>query len=479
MSVKAEVLNALRWSAAGRVAGQLGSWAITIYVIRILNPADYGLMGMASILIPFAALLNELGMIPALIQSRLVDEQLIRQLFGFVITSTLLMFCLLFLAAPALSAFFGEPRLTPLTRVLAAAIVIGAVSAVPNALLERDLQFKGISLVEFSSMIVGSLATLVLAIEAFGVWSLVIGQVVSTTVKTIGILVVSRFRLVPIFAWSRLRSIFAFGANITGQRVLWYAYSSADLLLIGKLLGDRALGIYSVAFQLATLPASKVFGIVNRVAFPAYARLQNDNRQAADYFVTSVRLTWVVFCPMLWGLSSVSHEFVEVFMGRNWAEAAVVLGLVPLIVPFRVIVLLLAPLTDGLGRPDIGLRNLLTSTTLIPVAILIGTLKGLTGVCIALIIASMVALVINCRRTLGLLELGPEALVRAIIPTAIAGSLMYASVWMVKTIIFAGASAPWRLGASVITGIIVYSSITFFVNRGAVRQCLALIRAQT
>jgi teichuronic acid exporter len=478
MSVKAEVLNALRWSAAGRVAGQFGSWAITIYVIRILNPADYGLMGMASILIPFAALLNELGMIPAMIQSRLVDEQLIRQLFGFVITSTLLVFCVLFLAAPALSAFFGEPRLTPITRVLAGAMVIGAVSAVPNALLERELQFRGVSLVEFSSMIVGSLATLGCAIAAFGVWSLVIGQVVATTVKTIGILEVSRFRLTPSFGWSRLRSIFAFGANVTGQRVLWYAHSSADILLIGKLLGDQALGVYSVAFQLATLPVSKVFGIVNRVAFPAYARLQDDNRQAADYFITSVRLTWLVFCPLLWGLSSVSREFVEVFMGRNWSEAGVVLGLVPLIVPFRVILLLIAPLTDGLGRPDIGLRNLLTSTTLIPVAILIGTLKGLAGVCIALIIASIAALVINCRRSLGLLALRPEALVRAVAPTAIAGGVMYASVWLVKTLIFADAPASWRLCASVMTGVVVYSLMTFLVNSGTARQCLTLIRRQ-
>src|SRR5215470_1561820 len=109
MSVKAEVLNALRWSAAGRLAGQLASWAITIYVIRILDPADYGLMSMATILIGFAMLLNELGVIPALIQSPDVDDQMIRQLFGVVITSTGLMFGLLLLAAPALSTFFGEP----------------------------------------------------------------------------------------------------------------------------------------------------------------------------------------------------------------------------------------------------------------------------------------------------------------------------------------------------------------------------------
>ena len=476
MSVKAEVLSALRWSAAGRLAGQLGSWAVTIYVIRVLNPADYGLMGMASVLIPFATLLNELGMIPALIQSRHVDEQLVRQLFGFVIISTLLMFCLLFLAAPALSIFFSEPRLTPVTRALAAAMVIGAVSAVPNALLERDLRFRGISLVEFLSMVLGSVATLVLAIEGLGVWSLVIGQIASTTARTIGILSVSQFRLLPIFQLGRLRSMFSFGINITGQRILWYAHSSSDVLLIGKLLGDHTLGIYSVAFQLATLPVSKVFGIINRVAFPAYARLQHDNSQVADYFLTSVKLTWFLFCPILWGLSSVSNDFVEVFMGRNWAEAGVVLALVPLIVPFRVILLLIAPLTDGLGRPDIGLRNLLTSTTLIPLAILAGISKGLTGVCVALIVASILALVINCRRSLSLLELHPKALVGAIAPTAIAGSVMYACVWFAKTFIVAGAPAAWRLCASITTGMIVYSSVTFFANRGAIRQCLTLIR---
>ena len=95
-----------------------------------------------------------------------------------------------------------------------------------------------------------------------------------------------------IFSVTRSRSCFA--------RLL----SSTDVLLIGKLLGDHALGVYSVAFQLATLPVSKVFGIVNRVAFPAYARLQHDNRQAAEYFIASVKLTWFAFCPILWGLDA-------------------------------------------------------------------------------------------------------------------------------------------------------------------------------
>ena len=478
MSIRTEVLKALRWSAAGRLAGQLGSWIATIYVIRILNPADYGLMGMASILIGLAALLNELGVIPALIQSRHLDERLTRQLFGFVIVSTALMFCLLFLTAPLLSAFFGEPRLTPVTRVLALIMVIGGASAVPGALLERDLQFKGVSLVEFSSMILGSGATLALALHGFGVWSLVMGNLAAATAKTIGILAVSRFWLVPIFQVRGLRAMFIFGANITGQRILWYVNSSADVLLVGKLLGDQALGVYSVAFQLATLPVSKMFGIVNRVAFPAYARIQDDKSRAKDYFVTSVRLAWLVFCPVLWGMSSVAREFVQVFMGPNWDDAIPVLVLVPLIVPFRVISLLMAPLTDGLGRPDIGLRNLATFTLLIPVAVLIGTSWGLTGVCIGLIGASALALVVNLRRSLGLLELSAGTLFSAVFPTVVSGVAMYAAVWFVNSVLLSEAGASFRLGAGIVAGIVVYSLATFLINRTAIRQCVSLARMQ-
>jgi teichuronic acid exporter len=478
MSIRVEVLNALRWSAAGRLAGQLGSWVATIYVIRILNPVDYGLIGIASILIGLASLFNELGVIPALIQSRHLDERLIRQLFGFVITSTIFIVCLLFLAAPLLSAFFDEPRLTPVTRALAITMVIGGVSAVPNALLERDLQFRGVSLVEFSSMILGSGTSLVLALQGFGVWSLVIANITTTTANTVGILVVSRFCLLPIFRLEGLRSILVFGANITGQKVLWYVYSSADVVLVGKLLGQQALGVYSVALQLATLPVSKIFGIVNRVAFPAYARIQDDNRQATDYFITSVRLSWLFFCPVLWGMSSVSHEFVQIFMGPNWEDAGIVLALVPLIVPFRVISFLITPLTDGLGRPDIGLRNQATFTLLIPVGILIGTFWGLIGVCVGLTIASILALVINFRRTLGLLDLNTKTLFSAVLPTAIAGGAMYAAVWLVKTTVFHDAGAPWRLCAAILTGIVVYSAMTLLINRSVVRQCLTLLRTQ-
>jgi O-antigen/teichoic acid export membrane protein len=254
MTMKLKVLTALRWIAVARFAGQICSWAITIYVIRILSPDDYGLIAMASVLIGLATLANELGFIPALIQAKNVSDYLVRQVFGVVLVSNALVFLGVLMAAPYLAMFFEEDRLTPIAQVLAVTLLISALSAVPSAMLQRDIRFKRISVAEFSATIVSGLATLTLAILGFGVWSLVIGNLVRVTTMTIGILIAGQFWMSPVLRLDGLGRLFSFGAKITVQKVLWYANTHLDLALVGKLLGNHALGLYSVVFHLANLP---------------------------------------------------------------------------------------------------------------------------------------------------------------------------------------------------------------------------------
>ena len=469
----------MRWSAAARFSAQIGTWAITLYVIRILSPEHYGLMSMASILMGFSMLVNELGVIPALIQRRDVNEYMIRQVFGFVLISNFLLFILLYLFAPYFSLFFEQSQLTLIVRVLSLSLLISALSAVPMALLQREIRFKGISVVEFVAMIFASLTTLLMATLGFGVWALVIGNISLITAKTVGILIVSRFRLLPVFRFHGLREIFVFGAKITGQRILWQVNSQVDVLLVGKLLGNQALGIYSVAFQLATLPMSKVMSIVNQVAFPAYSRLQQDAGLAAEYFLKSIRLACLIFFPLLWGFSSVSEEFVDAFLGHKWEDAKIVLRLITLTIPLRVMANLLAPLTDGLGHPGLGLRNLLTSTAIIPVAVLIGIQWGLVGICAGLIVAYSTALLINFRRSFRVLNIRPREFVNAVTPSAFSAGVMYLMVTIVGTYVVADASAISRLAILIMTGVMVYLALTFLFNRETVFRAYDLIRGST
>ena len=474
-TIKTKVVRALRWSAGARFSAQIGTWAVTIYVIRILSPEDYGLMSMAAVFMGFAQMANELGVIPALIQTKEKDEYLVRQVFGVVIISNAVLFIVMYLSAPLIAAFFGEENLTSIVRVLSLTLPIGSLSAVPLALLQRDIRFKGISIVEFTAMILGSLVTLALASLGYGVWSLVVGNLTVLTTKTVGILIISRFHILPVFRFRGLRHIFSFGAKITGQRILWYINSQIDVIIVGKLLGNQALGIYSVAFHLATLPMSKVMNIVNQVTFPAYSRLQNDKTLASEYFLKSVQLSFLIFVPILWGLSSVSADFVDVFIGKKWAGAEIVIQLIALVIPFRTLSMLLAPLTDGLGRPGLGLRNLFTFSATIPVAIFIGTYWGLVGVCVGLLIASALALVINFRRSLPVIGISAADLIAAIAPSAISGIVMYAAVVAVRMYVVPDESAALRLAILIATGATVYIAMTLLLNRDTARQSVALM----
>lgn len=175
MSISIQVITAVRWMAAARFGGQIATWAITIYVIRILSPEDYGLMSMAAVLMGFAMLVNELGLVPALIQAKKIDDYLVRQVFGALLVSNLAFCVVLYVAAPYFALFFEDGRLAPIVRVLAIMLPIASIGAVPEALLQRSIEFKGLTVVQFLSMIAGSLTTLALALGGSGVWALVIG----------------------------------------------------------------------------------------------------------------------------------------------------------------------------------------------------------------------------------------------------------------------------------------------------------------
>jgi O-antigen/teichoic acid export membrane protein len=462
MTMKLKVLTALRWIAVARFAGQICSWAITIYVIRILSPDDYGLIAMASVLIGFATLVNELGFIPALIQAKDVSDYLVRQVFGVVLVSNVLVFLGVLTAAPYLAMFFEEDRLTPIAQVLAVTLLISALSAVPSAMLQRDIRFKRISVAEFSATIVSGLATLTLAIHGFGVWSLVIGNLVRVTTMTIGILIAGQFWMSPVLRLDGLGRLFSFGAKITVQKVLWYANTHLDLALVGKLLGNHALGLYSVVFHLANLPMSKIMAVINQVAFPLYSRLQNDVEQASAYYFKSVQLASLLFFPLMWGFSSVAPEFVDVILGDKWAGASVILQVLTLVVPFRVLSVLLSPLVNGLGRPGLGTRNLLTYTVLMTPAIAVGTQWGLTGVCVGLVAAQMVAWIINFRRSLVVVDRTVNQLLVILAPSVASAAVMYAVVTIL-----------------IVTGVAVYAVMTLTINRDSALRSLALLRQRT
>ena len=241
-------------------------------------------------------------------------------------------------------------------------------------------------------------------------------------------------------------------------------------------LGNEVLGLYSVVNHLANMPLSKIMNIVNQVAFPAFSRIQDNKEQCREYFLTAAQFMGLVTFPLLWGLSGVAPEFIDVFLGDKWADASIVLMIIPLIIPFKAIDMILTPMVEGMGRPDVGLRNVVTICIILPAMILAGINWGIVGVSAFFAIGYIPVVYLNSRRSLKLLETTIWQLIRRLHVIIFCTAAMYLSVYVAKMTVLVEFNVALRLAGSILIGGIVYCGLTWLFNRSVVLNVLSFVR---
>ena len=478
MSLRQKVLSGLRWSAGLRFFGQLTTWAITLFVIRLLSPQDYGLMGMAGVLITFLTMVNELGLGAALIQRKNLDERTVRQIFGLLLMINLGLFFLCLSTAPLAAAFFNEQRLVPVIRLLSIQFIIASFAIIPQSIIIREMLFKKNSIIELVSAITGSLITLLLALNGWGVWSLVWGSLSLGICRTFGLNLVRPYFQLPHFSYKGIGQAISFGGYVTITRILWLSYSQSDIIIVGKLLGKQLLGVYSVALNLASLPMEKISGIINQVAFPAFATIQTETQKIASHFLKSVRVMSLVAFPISWGISSIAPELVNLVLGEKWSLAIVPLQVLSLVIPIRMISNLMSPTLLGLGRADITFRNVITALLVLPLGFLVGCHWGIIGVSISWAAIFPIVFLCNLSRTARVLKIGMLDVMGVMSRPILASVAMYISVVIIKLFV-SEIELTARLALSVVSGTIVYGTMVLTLNREGYHEVLGLMRIQS
>ena len=224
MKMRSRVLLALRWSAGLRIVSQVATWTMTLIVVRLLSPSDYGLMALASIVLAFLLMINELGIGPALVQKESLDDDDLRQAFGIALISNLLLLVIVWFGSPLVAAFFEEPKLVSIIRTLSIQLVLVPLAVVPEAMLMRNLDLKKKSIVNLVANVAGGATTLAFAIGGHGVWSLVWGSLLLMALRSFGFLAAAPYLALPRFSFSKAKGLLSFGALITADRLLWFLY---------------------------------------------------------------------------------------------------------------------------------------------------------------------------------------------------------------------------------------------------------------
>ncbi len=476
MDLRKKVLVGLSWSAGARLLSQIFTWTITIIVMRLLIPGDYGLMAMAGFFINFLTLMNELGLGAALIQKKEIDDLFLRQIFGLLLVSNFIFFLMLYASAPLIAIFFSEQRISPIIRISAIQFIMMSFSIIPQSLLMRSMDFKNLSIIDLMSAITQSLVTLILALIGYGVWSLVWGNLTFNLIRTTGLIVASRFICIPSFSMKGLSQTMFFGGYVMISRILWYFYTQADTFIIGKFLGKELLGFYSVSMQLASLPMEKTSGIINQVAFPAFSSIQDDYKKAANYFLKAVRIGSFFAFPILWGISSIAPNLIAILLGDKWQIAAMPLQLISLVIPIRMISNMMSPMLMGIGRADIHFLNVSLASVMMVLGILIGVHWGVLGVSLAWVIVFPAAFLLNMSRVVKVLKIKLLDVVKAMEKPAFGAFIMFVVVISINVLWGIDIKSVKHLIALIFIGLVVYAGMIMSLNKEGYHELIGLVR---
>lgn len=473
--LREQVISSMFWTAVMQYSGQIVSWLITLWVIRLLNPEDYGLMAKTMICVGFMLMVGELGLTIAVIQKKDIQKEEIEKVFGFVIVAAIIMAFALYAFSPALARFFGDSRLVPVYRFMCPVFIVLATYLVPQALMIRNMDFRAKSIIDMQAAVAGSICTLGMAVYGMGVWSLVAGFMAGQVVSSLGYNISRRHEfLKPRFDFRGLGKLFSFGGYVSGTRLLWYIYSNADMFIGSRFLSSREMGIFAVAAGLASLPLDKFTPIITQVALPAFSLIQDEAERVRNHFLKSIRLLSLVIFPVCWGCIPLIPEIMKLF-GSQWKDATVPIQVLCIIIPLRALGSMLAPALQGIGKPGVHFVNLLIISFVLIPAFLIGVRRGISGLCFAWVIGYTVAFIVTGWLSVRAIGVKIRDALAAVAVPMFSTSAMLGCIYYLKLNI--GIESEIAIvTAIVLTGAVVYCSIIRLVRRDLIDEFVFLFK---
>jgi len=320
----------LYWNTLLRIPTQLVAFALSLVVTRLLMPEDYGVMGVAMMLIGFANLFTDFGLGGAIIQKQIRDAATLQSIFTFNFGSSAVLALAFSFSSGLIADFFRSPACHNVVIVMSSLFVITAFSAVPRALLMRDGDFKTLSLIDAASAISSGALTLLLAALRYGYWALALGHLIPAAVFSAYLCLRVGWR--PRFAYrhSSMKQVFDFGMWNVLKTQLEFAVGHADRLLLGRLAGLEALGYYDKGLSIAAVPTNSFLASLNAVLFASFSQRKKDQEDVRRLFEKGLMTVSLLSFPLYAGLAVVAGHFVVGLFGAKWS---------PMVLPFRILAL--------------------------------------------------------------------------------------------------------------------------------------------
>lgn len=448
--------SSLLWSVAGQTGRLTGLLACNVILARLLTPFDFGLTATALIFVNFAVVIAEQGFGAALIQKSEITERHRSSIWWVNVALGAGMTAVFLAAAPAVGGFYGEPALVPLMRVISLLFVVNALGSIHGSLLSRDLEFAALARAETAAAWAGAAAAVALAFAGAGPWAIVAQSLVTAAVGSAAMWGLSPWRPRMIFDREAVRELAGYSTDHFVTNAASYWVRNVDNVLIGRVLGQSPLGVYTRAYAVMLFPINRVARVLQRVMLPSFAIIQAEPARVASLFQRMTRVVALVNFPLMLGVGACAPDFTASLFGPQWGEMVPVLRVLVGVGMIQSVTAMLGSLYSALGRTSLRLRVQIPMHAVEVAGIVLGLRWGILGVAAGYAIASVLTAPVTVHFACGLVGLTLRGYLANLAGVFACAAVSALAAGAVAAALPAPWPAPARLAVEMAAAIVVY-----------------------
>lgn len=394
-NLKSKGINALLWDFFGKIARYGTTFIVTVFLARILEPSDFGLIAMVMVIIMVAMVFTDVGLSGALIQRRKVLPVHYSSVFYFNLIIGGLLTLLTFSSATWISEFYDNKALIPITEVIALMFIINAFSSVQTTKLRKELNYNALAKGEVSAAVLSGISGIVLALYGAGVWSLVVQALSRGVFYNIFIWTASQWVPSLLFSFKALRQLWGFGFRMFLSGLIEAVFLRLDIMIIGKLFTPAILGFYDQAKRLNEMIIHFSSGSIMTVLFPVLSKVQKDLPRFQKIVIRVLGIISFIVFYLLGLMYLISEEFIILLFTEKW---------LPSVEYFKILLLsgfaypisaLLVNILSSRGNSKAFLKLEIYKKILLSINLYVGFLFGIKGYLYGFVIVAVFGISLN------------------------------------------------------------------------------------
>ncbi len=462
------------WRLMERMGAQVVSFVVSIVLARILDPDIYGTIALIAVFTTIMQVFVDSGLGNALIQKKQADDVDFSSVFFFNIAFCLLLYALMWVASPAIAAFYHDPSLVPYIRVLSLTIVISGIKNVQQAYVSRNMLFKKFFFSTLGGTIGAAIVGIIMALRGYGIWALIAQQIFNLTIDTMILWITVPWRPKRCFSMERLKGLLSYGWKLLASSLLDTGYNNLRQLLIGRIYTRSDLAYYNQGDKFPALIINNINASIDSVLLPAMSEEQDDKLRVREMTRWSIMISTYLMSPLLVGMAACADTIIRLLLTDKWLPCAPYMQIFCLAYLSYPIHTANLNAIKAMGRSDLFLKLEVIKKGIGLVVLLVFVRVGVMELALSMLAFSTLSLAINAWPNRRLLSYSIRNQIMDILTNLVLALVMGAVVWSEGALAI---PIALKLALQVVTGVVVYAALSAISKNATFAYLLGFIRS--